>query len=92
MMFSTSRPVGRASIQRFCYGHKRHTPAGEPLQQGAQILNAPGEPIQLGDDDGLDLFAVHQCKQPVHAGALQALCRLATVHDDLYRLGVVARP
>ena len=38
--------------------------AFKPLQQLAQILDAPGEPVQLGDDDR------HERQKPFHAWAL----------------------
>ena len=55
----------RAGIERFGNRYQGCSAALKALQQRAQILHAPGEPVERGDDDRLDFACVNQCQYPL---------------------------
>ena len=87
MILITSLPAARAGIERLRDRDQRHAALLESFEQFGQVLHAAGEPVELGDDHRLHLALIDQREQPLHAGPVQVLRRLAAVHDQLDDLG-----
>ena len=79
-MLSTSRPAADPVSSDSATLTTRR--GGEALEQLGQVLDAAGEPVQLGDDDNIHRARVDQGQKPLHARAVERLGRFG-VHDDL---------
>ena len=89
MMFNTRRPAAEP-VSSDSATDTRATPRPlEALQQRAQILHAPREPIELSDDHRLYIAGINEPEQPRHTRTVQALGGLSAVDDDVDQVGVV---
>jgi hypothetical protein len=59
---------GGSSVERFGHAHERYVAAGEALEQLGQVFDAAREPVELGDDDDIHRFRVHQGQQALQPG------------------------
>jgi hypothetical protein len=63
--------------------HQRDALFLEEFHQGVEIFHAPGEAIQLVDDDGLHLELCHEGKEILQTRAFQDLGAHAFIANDL---------
>src|SRR6202521_2264863 len=89
MMFSTSLPAAEPVSSDSATNTNATPRRSKRSRSSHRSFTLPGEPVQLGDDDGLYLAALHHREQPGHAGPVQALGRLTAFDDDVAQVGAL---
>lgn len=75
-------------VQGFLQADEGQLMSIELLDKLVQVAHRAGQPIQLADDDNLNLARCHQLPHPLYAGALEALCAHAIIADDFHELPI----